>query len=133
MQENQNKFEYTYSAPSEAERREIESIRRQYEEHPRSAESKLERLRKLDAYVKNSATCVALILGVVGILIFGLGMTMVLEWALPLWGVLVGFVGLPPIALAYPVYRSVSKRNKKKYSAEILRLSEELLQEQLEK
>ena len=86
MQENQNKFEYTYSAPSEAERREIESIRRQYEEHPRSAESKLERLRKLDAYVKNSATCVALILGVVGLLIFGLGMAMVLEWALPVWG-----------------------------------------------
>ncbi len=131
MQHNgQNKFEYTYSAPSESERKEIESIRRQYEERPNAPESKLERLRKLDAFVKNSATCAALVLGVIGLLTFGLGLTMILEWKLYLWGALVGAVGSLPIAAAYPVYRFVLKRNKKKYGAEILRLSEALLKEE---
>ncbi|MBQ8659081.1 MAG: hypothetical protein IJ506_08085 [Clostridia bacterium] len=127
MQENQNKFEYTYSAPSEAERREIESIRRQYEDRPTSPQGKLERLKKLDSFVKNSATCVSLVVGVIGLLIFGLGITMILQWQIILWGLLVGVVGLCPIIAAYPLYQFVLKRNKKKYSAEILQLTEELL------
>ena len=131
MQQHQpNKFEYTYAAPSETERKEIESIRRQYEDRKDTPESKLERLRKLDSFVKNSATCLSLILGVVGLLTFGLGLTMILEWAKYVWGVIVAIVGLVPLCAAYPVYLFVLKRNKKKYSAEILQLSEELLKEQ---
>lgn len=127
MQEQNNKFEFSYSAPTALERREIESIRAQYEQKQPKAESKLERLRRLDASVRNTATCVALVLGVVGILVFGLGMAMVLEWNLHLWGVIVGVVGVLPMTAAYPAYKLILKKMKEKYGAEILRLAQELL------
>lgn len=128
MEDKKTEFEYTYSAPTEQERKEIESIRRQYQAQPVSdREEKLNRLRKLDSFVKNSATTVALILGVVGLLIFGLGMTMVLEWELYIWGVVVGTVGLTPIMIAYPVYNLMLNKNKEKYGEQILTLTEQLL------
>jgi len=124
-----NEFEYTYTAPSEEQKREIFSIRRQYEQAS-SVDEKLDRLRKLNSFVHNFATAVSLIHGIVGTLIFGLGMSMILEWSIMFWGVLVSLIGLIPIALAYPMYNLILKRNKKKYGAEILRLSEELLNEE---
>lgn len=134
MEEKKTGFEYTYSAPTEQERKEIESIRRQYQAQPVSdREEKLNRLRKLDSFVKNSATTVALTLGLVGLLIFGLGMTMVLEWELYIWGVVVGAVGLTPIMIAYPVYNLILNKNKEKYGEQILMLTEELLNDKNEK
>lgn len=127
MEEKQTKFEFNYSAPSEQERKEIESIRRQYTTVTETKEDKLFRLRKLNSYVNNSATIIGLVFGVIGLLIFGLGMTMVLEWLLVLWGVIVGAVGVIPMAIAYPVYKAVYKKNKLKYGEEILALSNELL------
>ena len=133
MEEKQTKFEYSYSATSEAERREIASIRRQYEPQSEKKESKIERLRRLDAHVRNSANAMSLVFGIVGILVFGLGLTMMLEWALYFWGVVVCIVGAIPTALAYPVYSGTLRKNKKKYGEEILALSEELLKEREEK
>ena len=121
-------FNYTYRAPTEEKRREIESIKRQYEA-PKTEEGKLERLRKLNNYVNGLATAVSLVFGVIGLLIFGLGLAMVLEWSLLIWGILVMVVGIPPIAIAYPLYNKILKRNKEKYGKEILQLSEELLNE----
>ena len=130
MEEKNKNFEYSYSAPTDLERKEIESIRRQYQEQPvNDREEKLKRLRKLDNFVKNSANVTALVLGFLGTLIFGLGMTMVLEWDLVVWGIVVGAVGLTPILIAYPVYGLVLRRNKERYGEEILRLSEELLKD----
>ncbi len=127
MEEKQTKFEFNYSAPSEQERKEIESIRRQYTTVTETKDDKLFRLRKLNSYVNNSATIIGLVFGVIGLLIFGLGMTMVLEWSLVLWGVIVGAVGVIPMVIAYPVYKAVYKKNKLKYGEEILALSNELL------
>lgn len=126
MEEN-NRFEYSYSAPSEEERREIAAIRRQYEDRSTTTEGKLERLRHLDALVNSTATAVSLAVGVIGLLIFGLGMTMILEWDLTVWGVLISAIGALPIGVAFPIYRKLLARGKKKYGAEILQLSEELL------
>lgn len=120
-------FEYAYSAPNEEERREIASICRRYEKQESEPENKLQRLRRLDACVRNSANVVALALGVIGILVFGLGLTMVLEWETLVWGVVVMAVGSATMALAYPAYKFTLRRKKEKYGEEILRLSEELL------
>ncbi len=122
-------FNYVYTAPTEAERKEIESIRRQYEEKIPEGESKIDRLRKLDGKVKNTATVLALVLGIVGCLVFGLGMAMVLEWELVFGGVLCAVCGGILMALAMPIYKWTLRKNKKKYGEEILRLSEELLHE----
>ncbi len=122
---NENKFHYVYSAPTAEERKEIDSIRRQYEEE--KGASKLDRLRKLHARVKGGATAWSLCLGVVGCLIFGLGLAMILEWGLIVFGVLAAAIGGVPMGLAYPVYALLIKKNKEKYGGEILRLSKELL------
>lgn len=119
-------FHYTYKAPTEAERREIADIRKQYAA-PEHTETKLSRLRRLDARVKNLSTIIPLIVGIVGLLIFGLGMTMVLQWQLTAGGVAVCVVGALVMIPAYPVYRYVLTYAKGKYGAEILQLSNELL------
>lgn len=126
MEENKKKFEYRYSAPTEAERREIAAIRRQY--LPQGApEGGIEELRRLNGRVTGLATALSLAVGVIGLLIFGLGLTMVLEWGLTLWGIIVGVLGLFPIGAAYPVYRVLYAAGKKKYGPRILQLSEELI------
>ena len=123
-----NQFNFKYTAPTEEERKEIDSIRRQYvpQEH---VESKIERLRRLDAIVKNTAIIWSLVFGVVGALIFGLGLTMILEWSIWLWGIVLMVIGSVPMAIAYPVYKLALNKGKAKYGEEILRLSEELLNE----
>lgn len=123
-----NKFNYRYSAPTEEERKEIASIRKQYSP-THNGETKLEKLRRLDGLVKNTAIIWSLVLGVVGCLIFGLGLAMVLEWKIIFWGVVVAVVGAIPMALAYPVYLGLLNRGKERYGEEILKLSEELLNE----
>ena len=44
-------------------------------------------------------------------------------------GVAISVVGLVPVALAYPIYRILAKKGKEKYKDEILRLSDEILNE----
>ena len=123
-----NQFNFRYTAPTEEERKEIDSIRRQYAPQEKT-ETKLEKLRRLDGLVKNTAIIWSLVLGVLGCLIFGIGLTMVLEWSILLWGIVLMVIGSVPMALAYPVYKSVLNKGKAKYGDEILRLSEELLNE----
>ena len=84
---------------SEEERKEIDSIRRQYSPQEQT-ETKLERLRRLDSLVKNTAIIWSLVLGVFGCLIFGIGLTMVLEWSILLGGIVLMVIGSVPMALA---------------------------------
>ena len=44
-------------------------------------------------------------------------------------GILVGIVGMVLVALAYPIYNRVLKKQREKIAPEILRLSDELLQQ----
>ena len=127
-EEKKEGFEYGYSAPTAGERREIEGIRSKYMPAD-ERQQKLERLKALDRKVKRPAVLLAAVLGVCGVLVFGLGMCMVLEWALYLWGSLVALAGIALAVPAAPLYRLVYGRRKKKYAEEILRLSAELLNE----
>ena len=125
---SENKFVYNYSAPTEDERREIEDIKKQYDGEQVKKDN-LTRLRELDRRVKQPPFLISVVLGVVGVLIFGTGLTMVLEWMLYIWGSLVMVVGIVPMAVAYPVRKAMVKNNKKKYGDEIVKLSNELLNE----
>lgn len=129
MMKNNHDFKYNYSAPTSAERKEIESIRRSYLPEDNSV-SKLSYLRKLDNKVKNYPTIISLALGIVSLLIFGLGLTMVLEFNLVIWGILVCLVGLAAMLFVYPIFLKISKFLKDKYSEEILKISEELLKDE---
>lgn len=125
MEMQENEFKYTYSAPTEAERREIANIRRQYEPITITEESII-RIRRLHSKVKNIPSSAAIATGTVGLLIFGLGLTCILEWQLSALGIILGVIGIVPIALACPLYNFLSARLKKKYAPEILALSENL-------
>ncbi len=124
------RFSYTYAAPTCEERKEVESIQKQYLPPEQKPQKKLERLRKLDARVKKGAVYSALTVGIVGTLLFGLGLSLVLEFGKYALGIVFAAVGLIPTVGAYFVYESVLQRNKKKYGREILKLSEEILNEE---
>lgn len=128
QEENRNKFNYIYSAPTETERKEIEEIRSQYLPDAKNNE-KMERLKALDSFVRNTAKLVAFSFGIFGILVFGLGLSMVLSWGVIVWGSIVCVLGACFVSAAYPLYRIIFQRNKKKYGPEILLLSRELLNE----
>ena len=123
MQPNES-FEFTYSAP---EQEEIRRIREKYQ-RPAQRKTKLERLRELDESVTRKGTMVSLLLGVLGSLILGTGMSLCLVWEQYLPGIPVGIAGITMVAAAYPVYRRITEREKKRIAPEILRLTEELLQ-----
>ncbi len=119
-------FSYKYSA---SRNREVESIRRKY--MPRE-ESKLETLKRLDREVQGAGMIQGLCLGVVGALIFGIGMCFGLDvlvgadWLAVLFCALGGMIMIP----AYPVYRGISKKTRARLTPEILRLSEEMMRPQ---
>lgn len=121
-----NKFSYRYSAPTKDERREIEDIKRRYVIENKG-KSDFDKLKDLDAKVKNPPLILSLTLGICGTLLFGLGLTMVLEWKMLLAGIIIMFVACFPVATAYPVYNVFLKKNKEKYSDEIIKLSDDLL------
>ena len=122
-------FEYTYSAERQQE---IEAIRKKY--LPKE-EDKMEKLRRLHYSATQKAQAASIAIGVLGALILGTGMSLcmtdlgaVLGHMAMVVGILVGLLGLVMVALAYPLYNRVLRKERQRIAPEILRLSEELLQ-----
>ena len=123
-----NAFEYTYSAERQQE---IEAIRKKY--LPKE-EDKMATLRRLHSIPTQKAQAASIAIGVLGTLILGTGMSLcmtelgaVLGHLAMMIGILVGILGLVMVALAYPLYNHVRKKERQRIAPEILRLSEELL------
>lgn len=123
------KFEYKYSAPTKEERKEIDSILSQYVPKDEK-ENKMDRLRYLDNKVKTIPTIWALSIGLIGILIFGLGLTCILEWNSITIGIVLMVIGSIIMIPAYFIHNLVKDKLKAKYSKEIISLSEELLNQE---
>ena len=126
--ENKEGFQFTYSA---AQQQEVENIRKKY--LPKE-EDKMEQLRKLDRQVTQKAQAWAIALGVVGALILGTGMsiamtdlTSFLGGTAMFVGIPVGLIGIVLVALAYPVYNRILKKERQRIAPEILRLTDELM------
>ena len=127
----ESSFKYTYSAK---EQDEIKRIRQKYQSQE---EDSMTRLRKLDAAATSKATVIALVLGIVGALILGMGMSLIMTDLAVLLGmtrmtnmivgIIAGVSGIILAALAYPVYSKVIKREREKIAPEILRLTDELM------
>ena len=124
-----NDFEYTYLAPTAEERKEIESIRNSYTTQTKT-DSKLVLLRKLDAMVRNVPTICSLVIAIVGLLLFGVGLTLILEFEIMIMGIVIGVIGSIFMIIAYPIFNKITKIMKNKYSEKILNLSEELLNDE---
>ena len=127
----ESSFKYTYSAK---EQDEIKRIRQKYQSQE---EDSMTRLRKLDASATSKATVIALVLGIVGALILGMGMSLIMTDLAVLLGMtgmtniivgtITGVLGVILAALAYPVYSKVLKREREKIAPEILKLTDELM------
>ena len=129
----ENGFVYNYSAKEQAE---VKRIREKYMSAPK-AEDKMARLRKLDASVTRAAQIVALIFGIVGAIILGLGMSIIMtdlsefmglgnDMAM-IVGIIIGIVGVVLVSVAYPIYNVIVKIKRKKIAPEIIRLTDELM------
>lgn len=129
--ENKEGFEFTYSAK---EQEEIKRIRKKYAA-PAEEEDKMAQLRRLDASVYSKATTAALVIGVIGALVMGLGMSIVMTdigaalgtILAMVVGVGIGVIGIVLICLAYPMYTRTLKKEREKIAPEILRLTDELM------
>lgn len=124
-------FNFTYSA---TEQDEIRKIREKYQ--PKQ-ENNMSKLRKLDAKVTQKATVNSLVIGMIGALIMGTGMSLIMtDFGAILGlhenismgiGIAVGLIGIVLTGAAYPVYSKVLKDEREKAAPEILRLAEELI------
>lgn len=123
-----NKFEYTYSAPTAKERKYLEAIKREYL-GDNIEPSVIDKIRALDKKIKNTATAVSLSLGIVGLLIFGGGLSLAILGTEPLelvFGVVIGLIGDAVIAVAYPIHKRLLKRGREKHADEMQALFAEL-------
>ena len=126
--ENNENFSFHYSAQQQ---KEVENIRKKY--LPKE-EDRMEQLRKLHAIPTQKAQAASIVLGTIGSLVMGTGMSFAmtdigtaLGSLAMIIGIVVGIVGMVLVALAYPVYNRVLKKQREKIAPEILSLSDELL------
>lgn len=119
-------FSYRYSAQ---QKNDVEAIRQKY--LPKQ-DDKMAQLRRLDQQVTMVSTIAAILVGIMGALLLGVGLCCVLvpKWqAFFVMGILLGLIGLGVMGLAYPTYQAVWKRAQAKTAPEILRLSDEILKQ----
>ena len=131
MNNNNESFNYTYSA---AQQEEVEAIRKKYLP---VEEDKMEQLRRLDQQVTSKATMVSIIIGVVGALIMGTGMSLAMtdignylgmsgNVGL-IVGIVIGVIGMAVLGVAYPLYNRTLRVEREKVAPEIIRLTDELM------
>ncbi len=126
---NENTFSFTYSAK---ENQEVLNIRSQYAE---VKQTELDQLKALDAKVKRPANVFAYTYGSVAAIIMGAGMSLVMteigaviglaNAMVP--GIVIGVVGMIMALSTYPIYKKILSGRKKKYAAQILTLSEKIM------
>ncbi len=131
MEKEKSTFNYTYSS---AQQDEIRRIRSKYAPQQ---EDKMAQLRRLDKQAGAKAARAAIILGAVGALVLGAGMSLVMtelyaQLGLPhqtalIIGICVGIIGIAAVCLARPLYSFVLRRERKRLAPRIISLTDELL------
>ena len=109
-----------------------QKIRTQYME---KTPSELDALRDLDSKVKRPANVFAYIFGSLSAIVMGAGMSLVMtdigstigmdSTMIP--GIVIGVVGMIMALVNYPIYKGILNSRKKKYGAEILTLSDKIM------
>lgn len=110
----------------------VQKIRAQYTEKERT---ELDALKELDKKVKKPADLFGWSFGSLAALIMGAGMSLIMTdigaavglSATMLPGVAVGVVGMLMAIVNYPVYKSILNARRRQYAAEILALSDSIV------
>lgn len=119
---------YEYN-PAKNDTARAEAIRKQYMER---GITKMDALEALHTKVKTPGMVTASIIGVFGSLVMGAGMSNIMVWDNMAVGLVLGIPGLVMMILAFPVYKVITDRRKKKYAPQIMELSGEILSVQEE-
>ena len=111
----------------------VQKIRTQYTE---KQHTELDALKALDTKVKRPANAFAYTYGSVGAIIMGAGMSLVMtdigaiiglaSTMVP--GISVGVAGLVMALTTYPIYKRLLNSRRKKYAAQIMALSDRILE-----
>ena len=121
----ENTFSYNYSA---RENKEVQEIRKKYLPE---GENKLGELKRLDKRVQESGMLEALVVGVLGFLIFGTGVCLTIGvigsgiWMV-IMGIFLGIIGAAGMIAAYPLYCVVFNKRKAELTPRILELAAQL-------
>lgn len=109
-----------------------QKIRTQYTE---KEATELDELRALDTKVKRPANIFSYVFGSISAIVMGTGMSLVMtdigatlgisNAMLP--GIIIGVAGLAMALVNYPIFKRILNARKKKYGAEILALSEKIM------
>lgn len=110
----------------------VQKIRTQYTD---KEFSQLDELKKLDAKVKRPAKVFAYILGSIGAIVMGSGMSLVMtdigsklgiDDVMPV-GIIVGVVGMLIAIVNYPAYKKILSSRREKYAEQVMRLSNKIM------
>ncbi|MBE5786678.1 MAG: dihydropteridine reductase [Clostridiales bacterium] len=112
----------------------VRKIRDQYTEKENTP---LDQLRALDAKVRRPALLFAWIIGILGALIMGSGMSLVMTeigavvgMENPMApGIVLGIIGLVMACVNFPLYKKILRHRKQQYKAQIMQMSTRMLQE----
>ena len=110
----------------------VQKIRTQYVE---KESTELDALRLLDAKVKRPVNIFAYVFGSIAAIIMGSGMSLVMTDIgatvgmnnTMASGIVIGVVGMIMALVNYPMYKGILGSRKKKYGAEILALSDKIM------
>jgi len=92
-------------------------------------------LKKLDSRAKLPANIFAYTFGIVMALALGVGMCLSMKVigngsaALMTLGIIVGVIGIAGVSINYPVYKKILGNSKKKFSADIISLANQIAEE----
>ena len=110
----------------------VQKIRTQYTE---KGHTQLDALKELDSKVKRPANIFAYVFGSISAIIMGAGMSLVMtdigavlglaDAMIP--GIVIGIVGMILAIVNYPIYKRILASRKEKYAADILALSEKIM------
>lgn len=124
MGNSKDTFNYTYSAKQQEE---IRNIRKKYlPQEPK--EDKMEQLRRLDQGATKKGTIAAIIVGVIGCLLLGVGMCCTMVWTEQFFipGVVFGIIGIAIVIMAYPLYTRITRKEREKIAPQIIQLTDDL-------
>lgn len=95
--------------------------------------TKTDELKSLDKKVRKTPFIFAIVFGLIGSLVLGIGMCLAMKvifatvgWAFYL-GLGVGILGIAMVSVNYYIYQKMLKNRKKKYSSKIIDLSNSIL------
>ncbi len=116
----QDNFKMSYTPEQKDE---FQKIKEKYTSGKKE-QTDLERLQALDKKVESPGQIVSLIIGIIGLLIAGGGMSHVLVNNAFLVGIPLSLLGIAVMLPAYPVYKAITKSRREKYAPQILEIIE---------